>query len=154
MRFTDPPGDGNCQFAAIARQLWTRLGIKVSPQELRSQAVDYLSKTINLGNEPEAWDSFLVNEKRNDYLARMGRDTEWGDQITIQALANIYELQIVVLSSVDNRGMDHVVSANGDNLYHRNQPFLVLGHILESHYMSLEIDARRVVTELPIVQVR
>lgn len=154
MDVVNPAGNGNCQFAAFSHQLRIQQNIEVSPQQLRAQAVHYLRTNVNIGDGADRWDAFLPSgEKREDYLERMQKNGQWGDQFCLQALASIYKIQIVVLSSIDMH-RDRVFSVQGDDLFHRTQPFLVLGHIAEYHYMSLDIAETDIVREMPINRVR
>ena len=67
----NPPGDGNCQFAAMAHHLET-LGIHRSARTLRHEVTQYLDTHVALGSSEHAvpWDSF-IEESRMQYLRRM-----------------------------------------------------------------------------------
>ena len=66
-----------------------------------------------------------------DWLNRMRRPTEWGDNITLLALAQVLDVEIHVLSST---GAFHVI-----NPFRQEgcKDILRLGHISECHYVSL-----------------
>ncbi|CAC5407834.1 unnamed protein product [Mytilus coruscus] len=93
----NPPGDGNCQFAAISHQL-QRLGISRSAETLRREVITYLGQTSRLGSADNRvlWSNMII-ESRSDYLLRMARDTEFGDQITLQAISDMFNVQIVIV---------------------------------------------------------
>jgi len=59
------------------------------------------------------------------YLLRMSRDGEWGDHTMLQVLANVLRRNI------------HVIRPDKDIHVDALQPIL-LGHIPEFHYYSLE----------------
>ena len=93
----NPNGDGNCQFEALRFWLQT-LGIYRSVEALREEIVQYLTQNhdnvygIPLENfAAMPWDRYLVS---------MAQDGEYGDQITLQAAAEIFNIEILVVSSV------------------------------------------------------
>ena len=86
----NPPGDGNCQFAALAHHLNT-LGIFRSPETMHEEIVDYLQ------NKPVDNDGFpllqhLVDSEFpswQEYLQYMARKNTFGDKLTSFAAANL-----------------------------------------------------------------
>ncbi|KAJ8298715.1 hypothetical protein KUTeg_022775, partial [Tegillarca granosa] len=109
----DPPGDGNCQFSAIADQLSVnRLGIHLS--------------------------NFVDNNNFMRYLRQMQKDGNYGDHITLQRVSEMYNMQIIVYSTLGPQAT-RVISPTGR--YEPNLPNLYLGHFAEGHgdhYVSLE----------------
>ena len=67
-----------------------------------------------------------------DYLRSMEKDGTWGDHLILRVAANCYETPIRVISSLGN---DIII--NPDHVVVNNSP-LVLGHIHEKHYVSLQ----------------
>ena len=67
-----------------------------------------------------------------DYLRGMEKDGTWGDQLILHATANCYKIPIRVISSLDCD-----ITINPDHLVGNTIP-LVLGHIHEKHYVSLQ----------------
>ena len=145
----DPVGDGDCQFAAIADQLQLiNITGNISASVLRAQAVSYLANTPCLGNQnTTTWFASLVQETRGSYLDRMAERGSYGDQITLQAISEHYNVQILILSTL-NRGTT-LIDPQGSDVLRTDRPFLVLGHFAETgsegelseHYVSLHHDA-------------
>ncbi|CAC5378590.1 unnamed protein product [Mytilus coruscus] len=134
----NPPGDGNCQFAAILHQL-QRLGIYRSAETLRREVITYLGQTSRLGSADNRvlWSNMII-ESRSDYLLRMSRDTEFGDQITLQAISDMFNVQIVIVSTL-NHGTT-LLRPDGSNIITRHLPIITIGHYPEGHgehYLSL-----------------
>ncbi|CAC5370178.1 unnamed protein product [Mytilus coruscus] len=134
----NPLGDGNCQFAAISHQL-QRLGIYRSAETLRREVITYLGQTSRLGSADNRvlWSNMII-ESRSDYLLRMARDTEFGDQITLQAMSDMFNVQIVIVSTL-NHGTT-LLRPDGSNIITRHLPFITIGHYPEGHgehYLSL-----------------
>lgn len=132
----NPPGDGNCQFAALAHQL-NALGIFRSPETMREEIVTYLQ------NHPVDHEGFPLSEQLVDtefasweeYLQYMKRKSTFGDQLTLFAAANLYNINIQITSTL-GAGAQHVfhpsLSVPLASVY--------LGHFAENHgehYVSL-----------------
>lgn len=90
-------GDGNCQFAAVSWFL-QHLGIFRSEETLWREIVNYLN------NNPLGQDCFplelFVGVSWSQYLANMRQNGAYGDQITLQAMAVIFNVELVVISSL------------------------------------------------------
>jgi len=80
--------DGNCQFRALAAQLY---GDEGRHRELRSRVVEHL----RLGRE---WYQAFTDEPFDEYVARIARDREWGDNMTLQAACDALGRDICVLT--------------------------------------------------------
>ena len=131
----DPVGDGNCQFAAFADQL-NLAGIHRSAATLRDEIVQDLRRNpfnqagIHLGHYVD----------RNDwehYLNHMEVEGSYGDHLTIQRASEIFNVYIVIYSSLGPQGTN-VISPNGR--FERGLPTMFLGHLAEEqgeHYLSL-----------------
>lgn len=85
--------DGNCQFRAIAHQLYNgdQDGFH---GKVRETVVEYMHKH-------EAEFNFLFEDEKefNRYLGGMARARTWGDELTLKAAANAYNVNIHVLTS-------------------------------------------------------
>jgi len=62
----------------------------------------------------------------------MEKDGTWGDHLILHAAANCYKTPICVISSLDRD-----ITINPDHCVGSTSP-LVLGHIHEKHYVSLQ----------------
>ena len=69
-----------------------------------------------------------------DYLTNMERDGTWGDHVILCAVANCYRTDIRVISSLPHHGE---VIIKPVFPFDKSKP-LVLGHIHEVHYVSLQ----------------
>ena len=102
----NPPGTGNCQFAALAYHL-SSLGILRSPETMREEIVKYLE------TNPLDEDGFPLYEwvpyfdSWPQYLTHMTQDHTYGDQLTLYAAANLYNVNIYIISSL-GAGARHV----------------------------------------------
>ena len=131
-RIEKVPGDGNCQFHAVADQM-SRLP-DVEPwmtdhKELRARAVAYLAR-----RDTPLWNRFSKifedDPRRRAYLEEMARDTEWGDNSTLVALACILNVHITVIKDAGN--ILEIECPGGTN----PRGTIVIGHIAEKHYVS------------------
>ena len=94
----NPPGDGNCQFSALCFWLH-RLGIHRSPETVREEIVKYLTNNPN-DSEGMPLELFAATPWA-EYLHSMIKNGAYGDQITLQATADLYNIEIVVVSTLD-----------------------------------------------------
>lgn len=89
----DPPKDGNCQFSALCHQL-TQIGTCRSLKTL----VKYLWA------HPDGADGFplelFIGLPWDEYIKSMARDGTYGDHLTLQAAAHVFQVQIVVFSTL------------------------------------------------------
>ncbi|KDD74266.1 hypothetical protein H632_c1445p0, partial [Helicosporidium sp. ATCC 50920] len=83
------PGDGNCQFAALADQLYANHALH---GEVRARVVAQLQR------RPEWYRSWVAGDYRR-YCAEMARPGCWGDHVTLQAASDAYGLCISLLTS-------------------------------------------------------
>ena len=83
-------GDGNCQFRALADQLFND---QDRYAKLRTAAVDQLR------SDPEHYVEFLPDEDWDSYVRRMEQDGTWGDHVTLQAVADAYKVTVHLYSA-------------------------------------------------------
>lgn len=117
--------DGNCQFRALAQQLY---GDESQHHVIRAAVIKQLEAT------PERYADF-VHEAYADYLKRMGRDGEWGDNVTLQAASDALASDVHILT--DQPGAEHLqVHSNGkvDGSTHKS---LWLSFLAEVHYEAI-----------------
>ncbi|XP_011018726.1 PREDICTED: uncharacterized protein LOC105121693 [Populus euphratica] len=82
-------GDGNCQFRALSDQIYN------TPDRhkiVRRQVV------YQLKSHPEIYEGYVPMEY-GDYLRKMSKSGEWGDHVTLQAVADAYGVKILVMTS-------------------------------------------------------
>ncbi|XP_072166910.1 uncharacterized protein, partial [Diadema setosum] len=140
----NPTGDGNCQFRAASDQL-ALMGISIPYITLRQVVVQYLEANACFRNG-RRWSAFLTETPEN-YLSRMSSNGSFGDHLTLQAIADIFNVQILVISSLN--GGTTLISPEiiDGNIFTFQLPYIVLGHLSEGygeHYLSLSNDQEQV----------
>ena len=128
----DPPGDGNCQFHAIAHAL-SRYGIYRSSQSLRADIVRHLE------NNPNDRDGMplelFMRTPFSDYVGQMARDGNYGDHLTLRTASEIYNIQFTIISTLGAQGRADISQEGFDSLSR-----ITLGHFAEGyvdHYVLL-----------------
>jgi len=107
LRIHPASADGDCQFHAI-RQSLEALGLSPLPSadELRKMAVDYIRKDdflsqIAQANESDTLDTFDEEGDASQYFTEMALSYRhggtWGDELTLTALAKLFNLSIYVI---------------------------------------------------------
>ena len=98
----DPPRDGNYLFGVISSQL-ASLGIHRMPQMVINEIIGYLTEH---STNQDGWplDLWMHDESFSGYLSRMSRDKEYGDHLTLRAAANLYNVNITVVSTLGPEG--------------------------------------------------
>jgi len=128
-------GDGNCQFASCADQLFD------DPDkctEVRQEVVKWLKKNqhYRLPNGTTIGD-YLQTEffpTWNDYVDYMSQDKIWGDHFTLLAIAEVYQTKIVIVSSMDvDPGIDPFTVIVPEKW----TKTIYISHLHELHYSSL-----------------
>jgi hypothetical protein len=115
-------GDGNCQFRALADQLFRD---QERHAEIRAAVVAQLRRAR------EAY-SVFVPEDFDAYVREMSRATTWGDHITLQAAADAYGVAMCVISSYkDNFVIEIQPTAK------RSERVLWISFWAEVHYNSI-----------------
>lgn len=116
--------DGNCQFRAISKQLY---GTQRYHWKVRATVVEHMSNNLVdfspfLGGE--------LHAKR--YLETMALNRTWGDELTLRACADAYQVTI------------HVVTSSPENWYLRYPPgnhaprkHIYIAYISPIHYNSI-----------------
>ena len=144
----DPPGDGSCQFAAVAHQL-NRAGIPDDATCVRKSAVLYMSQNPYIQHDTKITHMFEFVEKQtfkdwNEYLTAMDSRRTFGDHLTLQSLSNAYNARILVLTSAGagKSVTKHLIEpVNKDN--GARDILLCIGHYSETsscHYVSIQVD--------------
>ncbi|KAL3887766.1 hypothetical protein ACJMK2_000159 [Sinanodonta woodiana] len=136
----ETPADGNCFFEAVSSQL-RRLNcvVKKSPQELRQEVAAFMrtNRVIQASEVIVHLDSFIYNESFDAYCSRMARDGEWADHVVVVAMARMLQIDIMIVTSSPVSGPESVIVWVVGQTAFQGDPIL-LGHVWESHYMSLQ----------------
>lgn len=140
------PGDNNCQFHALAKQLaqngmpgWTALS-------LRKQIVGWLMNDTRrggllmdldgLGQKTTLREAAGV-DNWEQYCRQMSiHGTTWGDELTLIAAAAIFRAEIVIISSVKDDACHEITPPAAWAVPMERR--LYLGHYHEYHYTSVE----------------
>ena len=115
-------GDGNCQFRALADQLF---GDQERHAECRAVVMNQLRA------ESEHY-SVFVPEDWGAYVSEMSRDSAWGDHITLQAAADAYGVGMCVISSYKDNFVIEIVPR-----VRRSERILWISFWAEVHYNSV-----------------
>lgn len=121
-------GDGACQFRSIAHQLY---GDENRHDLVRDNVVQRLRA------ERDRYEPF-VDDDYDDFLIRMAAQYEWGDHLTLQAAADVYQTRICLLTSYKDRPFVHVLPTNWTDEDAARGPTIWLSFWAEVHYNSLE----------------
>ncbi|CAJ1360790.1 unnamed protein product [Effrenium voratum] len=116
-------GDGNCQFRALADQLY---GSEEHHDAIRAQVLEQL-RTL-----PSRYQGFVPG-RFESYLAHMARDGAWGDHVTLQAAADVLGVRIHVVSDFLEEAYIEVTPEQ-----QKSSKVLKLCFWAEVHYNSLE----------------
>ncbi|EGG01534.1 uncharacterized protein MELLADRAFT_66970 [Melampsora larici-populina 98AG31] len=121
-------GDGNCQFYAVSMLLH---GTTDFHEELRAHAVAHME------SNKERYVHFIDFDQHHsksweEYCTRMTQDKEYGDQLTLQALARVYQRNFVVLSDSESHDSVLVYPVRHDSKAN-DMPYLPL-YLNQLHY--------------------
>jgi len=94
VRLRPVEADGNCQFRALSVQLF---GDESQHGALRGQVIEHLRRRRN------RYEGYILGTYE-EYLERMSRSGEWGDNVSLQAVSDVYNCEIKVLT--DRLGSD------------------------------------------------
>ena len=97
----------------------------------------YGRKSWAICDNKRAGRSFLVGETWSDYLDRMEQPETFGDHITLTAVAEMYDVQIVILST---SGLSYTTLISAEPEFRYDRSYIVIGHDpIGLHYVSLEV---------------
>jgi hypothetical protein len=117
-------GDGNCQFRAIADQVY---------HSQRTHRVVRGLVIKELQTHPERYQQFIHHEFEA-YVANMSVSGAWGDHITLQAAANSLNIAIHLLTSFPSDAQAHILV---EPLSGAPVSEIWLSYIRQRHYDSL-----------------
>lgn len=142
------PGDGDCQFQAMAAQLSLHRGYEGSAAQLRGQAVDWLRQSGELslddgqGGQPMAMGGSVFDEEGHpvpwqQYIASM-QQHEWGDERTLLAVSVLFNTSICVIQDDDTADPERYMRMISPPASLSIQPrdVLVLAYSNRNHYDS------------------
>lgn len=119
--------DGNCQFRALSQQLY---GDESYHDALRAKVVERLEAA------PECYADF-VHEPYMNYIKRMARCGEWGDNVTLQAASDALGTDIHILTDVEGAECVKVHPTRRDSESYQKP--LCLTFLTELHYDAAEL---------------
>ncbi|KAL9958205.1 hypothetical protein ACROYT_G035186 [Oculina patagonica] len=128
----DPPKDGNCQFSALCHEL-VNIGVFRSAETLRKEIVSFLESHPNSPDGTPL--ELFAGIPWSQYLRSMVRNGTHGDHFTLQAAADIFNIQIVVYSTLGSTATQTISPTNGCPI-----ATFYLGHFAEragEHYVCL-----------------
>ncbi|KAL3885274.1 hypothetical protein ACJMK2_025358 [Sinanodonta woodiana] len=129
--------DGNCMFTAVVDQLLSQADQRFDALSLRQNAVIWL-KNNPCSKDGTHYSSFLDSESWEEYLLRLSQETQWGDHIILRAIAEFLKHTIEVLTPQKSSETFHVTKIEPEfNKPLQDEKSLLLGHVGESHYVSL-----------------
>jgi OTU domain-containing protein 5 len=85
-------GDGNCLFRSFSDQLY---GTPEHHDLVRRMCAEYIASERNYFEQ-------FVAEPFNQFLERIQRDGEWGDDVEIEALSEIYDCRVEIYDSYNH----------------------------------------------------
>ncbi|XP_061196355.1 uncharacterized protein LOC133204618 [Saccostrea echinata] len=131
----DVISDGNCMFRAIADQLLINGCLGHTIESLRHTAIKYLRLTpFHQGKDHIS--SFLSEETWEEYLKRMSRSGEWSDHIILQAVADMFSLEVIIFN-VYHDDICRTEVKGKMSIHDQHRLTIFLGHLGEFHYLSL-----------------
>lgn len=117
-------GDGNCQFRAVADQLYRTPHAHFG---LRKAVVHRLRK------RPELYSEYVPDDFPT-YCRQMEKDGTWGDHVTLQAVSDLFGVKVYVLTSFPGSEFIEISPSDGKV---RSQRILYVSFWAEIHYNSL-----------------
>ena len=127
----NPLADGSCQFSAIAYHLnKIEKRPKYTSQQVRTDIIHYF---IHNADWREGFSNRHPNKTIDTYIKEMSYPRAWGDEDTLFAAAQLYQIKIRVFSTFT---LD--VTYKPTNQDTSNIPEVWLGHkVQECHYVAL-----------------
>lgn len=128
--------DGNCLFRSVVDQLRINGEFHWTAHTLRYQAVEYLRHNPT-HEDGTHLGMFLSHETWDEYLSRMSRDKEWGDQLILRGLSSVIGRRISIITAIGSgHNQTTIEPFTQSNDVTKKEP-LQLGHFDEQHYVSL-----------------
>ena len=123
--------DGACQFRALADAIY---GDQELHAEVRERALALLRA------QKERFVGFVEEESWEQYMQRMARIDEWGDNLTLQSLADAFDVDINVISSSAEGGVLCILplKAASEPATAKPREQVFLGYYADVHFVSVE----------------
>jgi len=125
------PGDGNCQMHSLSDQLCGNLS---HAKHIRRRLVSWLKAhaSLELPNGCTLKD-FVHDQTWDQYCAKMSKEGEWGDHLTLIAASELFSARVMIISSIpgDNFIIEVVPALSS------TQNTIMLSHFAEFHYGSV-----------------
>lgn len=93
LREVEMEDDGNCQFRAISQELF---GTQRHHEHVRAAVVSYLR------THPGEYSPLFAPGEWQSYLADMANPRTWGDELTLRAAADTFEVLVHLVTSSDS----------------------------------------------------
>jgi hypothetical protein len=121
-------GDGACQFASIADQLFKDPS---RAQAVRAQVIKQLQ------THPEYYVEFVENESYVAYCHKMSLPATWGDHLTLQAAADHFRIVINLITSYQHAPHIEIRPRGSPSNSNQGLKVIWLSFFGEVHYNSL-----------------
>mmetsp|Transcript_15686 Transcript_15686/g.51323 ORF Transcript_15686/g.51323 Transcript_15686/m.51323 type:complete len:258 (-) Transcript_15686:529-1302(-) len=122
-------GDGACQFRALAHQME---GDQELHGKIRGDVVSQLEKARS------TYENFVIDETYEEFLVKMASPSTWGDHVTLQAAADVFQVRVCLITSYPVKPFIHVLPNGVDDKDASTLRTLWLSFWAEVHYSSLE----------------
>ena len=136
-----PRGRGACQFDAIAYWLTHMNEVRIiKAQEVRNKVVDYMEKAIEKDKD---WKMTVeaTDGPEKKYITKMRGRKEWGDENTLRAASEVYNLRIRIISTAGAGAMVIHSPTKADD---SELKMITIGFLhKEKHYVVLRHNALR-----------
>lgn len=138
-RFTimEMQGDGNCQFRAISMNLY---GNQEQHMVVRGKVVNHMLQ------HRDEFQPFL-NEDWDRYIRDMKKSGTWGDELTLKACCDAYQILISVITSDEQHWFNRYEPQDKLKTYKGSKREMFLTYIAPVHYNTI----RRQSSQGPIV---
>ena len=164
MLIVDVPGDGNCFYSAVARQLSSAglscaiRNIRLTGQRLREYLLTFL-KAQQIVWAPRCV-SFDISESLQSQISKITQG-EWADHFEIAATATMFNITINIINDAGN--VNNISPWGPENIEGNNIGYLnmiepetgeageiTIGHIGQLHYVGLDSTLGNESTSQPI----
>lgn len=128
----DTYGDGNCQFYAIAEHVTPTIKADEDDKHacVRGEVCAYIKANA------EEFSMYLDTDETeglDEYLEEMREDGTWGDNLTLQAAAELYNLEIVMFRFTGKTGTPFRMCISPKNTEQGTQT-IYLAYWMNQHY--------------------